>query len=197
MRVKWGRQDFTTVNTSVCFLHAVLSSCHQQHHHHFLAVINSPILSELQHQLCIIWAGGSAISFPSKESTQWFGLPKWFSAKQFYSPKQALPPELVTNPASAAEQQAGCRWMGTSLPINSTYALPAEKTLHLLECRGGSLLKQFLSVSSDREIKGEIARGLTCHIFEVVCSCGYIQRARQLLILFQSLPRKQNELQKS
>lgn len=52
-------------------------------------------------------------------------------------------------------------------------------------------------MSSDREIKGEIAQELTCHVFAVVCSFGYIQRARQLLILFWSLPSKQNELQKS
>lgn len=65
--VKWGKQDFTTVNTSMCFLHAVLSSYQQQNHNHFLALINSPILSELQHQLCIIWAGVSATKqFPQQ-----------------------------------------------------------------------------------------------------------------------------------
>lgn len=68
---------------------------------------------------------------------------------------------------------------------------------HYICCGGKSLLKQFLSVSSDREIKGETARELTRHIFEVVCSFGYIQRARKLFIPFQSLPSKQNELQRS
>lgn len=56
-RVKQGRQDFTTVNTSMCFLHVVLIPIISKTTIIFWLLISSPILSELQHQLGIIWAG--------------------------------------------------------------------------------------------------------------------------------------------